>query len=389
MSNWKEQFLEWLELPRNRSRLIASVIGLFVLVGAVFFSTQIGNLFSLFGSRAGISPDDLTTQWQEVVDSGGEARLHGKLHTVDGGKWLYAMGGMDKKHSLVTGNDEVVMLNTVERIAIDAGTGKILEDALWEPVVSMNFGHAEFSVVQFDQFIYVIGGDIHVPPDNKEGHYPLLYSTIERLDPTADFPAWEVTALLSGVNFYPEVEVVDDEIHVIGGIYGDPFPPLPGMNAEDQRLDILNNGGANWTDLDLANKPVFGTTGIYVPIGHENTKITEGSPISGPLAFNVNAKALATQSNPDVAVASNNNKSLSFVATAYDQTLPSVVIPNEGDEFYLGERLTFTWDNLLGTNNSRGHEGQSIWYQNKNEDEWNFLAINMPSYPNGWIKTVI
>ena len=66
MPNWKEQFLEWIDLPRNRSRLIASVIGLFVLFGAVFFFGAIDNLLSLFGSKAGILPDDLTKPWEEA-----------------------------------------------------------------------------------------------------------------------------------------------------------------------------------------------------------------------------------------------------------------------------------------------------------------------------------
>lgn len=399
MSNWKEQFLEWLELPRNRSRLIASVIGLFVLFGAVFFSTQIGNLFSLFGSKAGISPEQLEITWEEVEGSGGEARMHGKLFAEESGRWLYALGGMEKQYDTIVGQYDITLLNTVERIAIDEKTGDILSGAVWEPMPSMNFGHAEFSVIQFGQYLYVIGGDIHIPPDNKEGYYPLLYSTIERLDLNAETPSWEVTALLSGVNFYTEAIVYNEKIQVVGGVYGNPFPPLPGMTAEKQRLDILDNHNDNWSSLRLADKPVFGNVGIYVPIGYEYSDIAEGSfpdPINAAsIAFNINVD---TSSTKPVVVDSKvtSNKSTNFVSVAQAQgadDLPTINIPTVGFEKEIGDLVTVVWGEpnfyplpALNTYNDTipyrvyipelGESSvQSIWIKRQNtQDDWKLVG---------------
>jgi hypothetical protein len=376
MSNWKEQFLEWLDIPRNRSRLIASVIGLFVLFGAVFFSTQIGNLLSLFGSKASILPADLDKEWQEVVDAGGEARAHGKLLSTNDG-WLYVIGGMDKRTNLVENRDEIVMLNTVERIAIDSQTGLIMDDAQWEQIPSMNFGHAEFGVAQVDQYIYVVAGDIHIPPE-KEGEVPLLYSTIERLDLSAD-PSewgWEVTALLSGVNFYPEVAVKDGKVHVVGGVYGDPFPPFPSMEAETQRQDILNNGDANFGNLDLGNKPVFGGSGkIYLPIGYENNQIGVVTPIVNHNDVTISPPAVNTLNGTNAEVGGIAPLSLAPVAYAAQELPPygEIVKPAAGDQYYMWDWVNIFWDTEYAG-------AESLWFQVKGESEstWHYIGLNAP-----------
>lgn len=376
--------MEWWDLPRNRSRLITFSIGLFVLVGAVFFSTQISNLFNLFGSRAGILPANLEETWEMVEATGGENRMHGNALEIDG--WLYVVGGMDVKTNVTTGEDDVVMLSSVQRISIDQQTGLVEEGAIWQSLPSMNFGHAEFGLVAHDGYLYVVGGDIHVPPE-VEGKVPLLYSTVERLELGNPDATWEVYALLSGVNFYPEVSVNTEGIHVVGGIYGNPFPPLPGMDADKQHDDILNNGGAAWNDLNLGNKPVLGSVGLYLPVGHANTPIATGTG-AHPQQPGLNTGEVSIIDTGGVIVVPP-PLVVSMSATSPSPPSPSSLIPpafaaggleftrpadGSNDIVYQHDIYQIKWDRSL-LHNIPGYPGGprtvGVWYQKEGMgDEW-------------------
>lgn len=363
MLSLKQKFLIWLQEPRNRSRFIAGTIGIFVLVGVVLFSSQIGNLLSLFGGRAAISDEDINRLWEQVELTGGEKRAHAKLITVekDGRAWLYVAGGIDVSWNYIDSRYQTTMVSSVQRIELDPQTGLAKTGIIaWENMPPMNFGHAEFGFVQSGDFLYVVSGDLHTPPE-VEGKVPLLYSTVERLkwsDPNAK---WEVFALLSGVNFYPEVQVVGTNIHVIGGIYGNPFPPFPNMKEDDQIKDMLDEGTGLWDELKLDEKPIIGETGIRLPYGvlYSNIKIgatptpTPVEPGPNPpgdiiiipttptitgLKTVMQRVATFIQSLPAVV------KYKDFVQRADAQSTLKVTSPAFGAELQAGEYYTIRWE---------------------------------------------
>ncbi|MDD5605954.1 MAG: Ig-like domain-containing protein [Patescibacteria group bacterium] len=291
MSNWREQFFEWLDVPRNRSRLIIFVVGLFVLFGAVFFSTQISNLFSLFGSRAGILPVDLDKTWEQVENTGGEKRAHAKLVQLEQGgqTWLYVIGGGDARYNYINGQTEWVASNSVQRIEVDNQTGLIQTKpgtnnfVDWKQVPDLNFGHMEFGVERVGNFLYVVAGDMHTPPEEPD-KIGLFYSTIERLDLTNIESGWKVYALLTGVNYYPEVISVGTDLHIMGGVYGYPFDLPVGVDG-DPLQSIVDWGSSQWQELNLSTKRVIGPGGsigsqLYLPGGTVGSTINQGTTVS-------------------------------------------------------------------------------------------------------------
>ncbi len=412
MLSLKQKFLIWLQEPRNRSRFIAGTVGVFVLVGVVLFSNQIGNLLSLFGSKAGISEGDLSKLWEQVELTGGEKRAHAKLITVqkDGKAWLYVAGGIDVQRNLIAERYQTIMVNSVQRIELDPQTGLVKSGVTtWENVPSTNFGHAEFGFVESGDYLYVVSGDLHTPPE-AEGKVPLLYSTVERLrwnDPEA---RWEVFALLSGVNFYPEVKVStsnNNRIHVVGGIYGNPFSPFPNMVAEDQAKDMLDEGSSLWDELDLIHKPVLGNVGISLPYGVLYSSVEHGAtptptPVDpGPVVTppddvitvptTPTTTGLKTVMNRTVAFI----KSVSALVGKYKTTVPQamaasgdpkIIGPGNGGKLQAGDYYNIQWEGQIPTFVPLGR----LYFRENSTAKWKIAGgpINLSSNNHRYIWKV-
>jgi hypothetical protein len=200
-------------------------------------------------------------------------------------RYLYVMGGVklqqtqDADHRLKT-----IVLDTVSRIEINPVNGKVVEGATWESNTTanswgkMNFGRLEFATLVSGDYLYVIGGDLNVPPEpaGQDVQVRLFYSTIERLNLTRPQEGWKPYAILSGVNFYPEATIVKngtvDEIHVVGGVYGNPFPPLkpddPSV-VEHYLDDMIDEAG------DATKWPIVKDLNV---IGSVNPYLTKAGP---------------------------------------------------------------------------------------------------------------
>ncbi len=208
-----EKIRDYLKKPGAMRQAFLVFIGVAVLAGVIIFSTQIQNLFNADDSKAD------TRTWAELTSvTGGKERPLGQLVKVMEGNtpYLYAVGGVD----IYGFGNQARLHNSVQKVALD-NNGLPLPGAVWQDVSPMHFGRAAFAVHQQDGFLYVIAGDMHIPGGLAANEYPLLYSTIERLNLNQPNSGWEVVSLLSGVNFYPEVtQTVDGKVHVIGGVYG-------------------------------------------------------------------------------------------------------------------------------------------------------------------------
>ncbi|MFA5967439.1 MAG: hypothetical protein WC805_02935 [Patescibacteria group bacterium] len=216
--------------PRQVTLFLVSVA---VLVTVVFFNQDIVNLFRwLRGSAAGEPNPFGNLAWADVPASN-FGRSNAKLIDVTdpaGNRYLYLIGGIETK--TVDGNKRLSLIKSVERIPLNQTTGAIDAGSVWEKNDTngtwgqMYAGHAEFGVVQSTdkRYLYVISGDIHIPnPLDFVNYSPLLFSTIEQLDLTNINLGWQPIALLTGVNFYPEVIQFNGRLHIIGGVYGNPF----------------------------------------------------------------------------------------------------------------------------------------------------------------------
>ncbi|MEA1909824.1 MAG: hypothetical protein U9M89_02280, partial [Patescibacteria group bacterium] len=203
---------------RQRALFIGGAIVLFL---AILFGSQVDNLLNLFGSRA----DEITDipVWALHKDGNSDVlmsreRSLGALVDVriDSGRYLYAIGGMDDDS----------MLDTVERLPLNPTLGTPEEDAQWETSAGgwgkMYSPRAAFKAFQYNDYLYVVSGDIHIPYDDEKYENPLLFSTIERLELGNNTADWEPVSVLAGVNFYPEILVDGNSLHIVGGVYGYP-----------------------------------------------------------------------------------------------------------------------------------------------------------------------
>ncbi|MFH0905596.1 MAG: hypothetical protein V1826_02640 [bacterium] len=223
MSDWREKFKAWLAIPRNRTRATIGLVSVAGVVIALFLIPQLDNLVNLSGSKASIA---WPSSWGKTVQlppvGSGYARERVALVAAtqpDANKkyWLYALGG-------ISNNGSGMPLADVFRLELDAD-GKVMTSSAWlwpgnGGVPAMKFGHVEPRTVIHGDYLYVIAGDAHVMPANPGISTAGIYSTIERLNLTDPSVGWEIYAVLSGVNFYPEVAVFNDKLQIVGGVYG-------------------------------------------------------------------------------------------------------------------------------------------------------------------------
>lgn len=366
MSLWNK-ITTYLSDTQNLRKVILIFIGIIFLGGVVLFNSDIQKLLHQpWPSRA--EGDGSELDWTTDTASLSMGRSNAKMIDVvdsSGTRWLYAIGGINKVLDDLDRPDwcpgpwcipqsdyRINLMKDVERIKLNE-VGAIDEnDGGWHTVASMNFGHAEFGLIEYDGYIYVISGDIHMPKieeDEQDDFSPLLYSTIERLaiddseineggiqsfiehDPpdgyvtvvtdgshdlfnddlitilqtenyngrykvtnvtptTFDISAswiegsetdtgrwvehqWEIRSLLSGVNFYPEVTVFQDKIHIVGGVFGNPFRSGQynrggGYSGKDPL--VIEDDLRDWDDFDLGNRPVIGPPIILPKSGGED-----------------------------------------------------------------------------------------------------------------------
>ena len=361
MSLW-DKITTYLSDMQNLRKVILIFIGMIFLGGIVLFNSDIQKLLQRPwpSSAAG---DGSELDWTTDTASLSMGRSNAKMIDVvdsSGTRWLYAIGGvnkvlddLDRDPRLPAPLDgyRINLMKSVERIKLD-DNGTIDEnDGGWHTVASMNFGHAEFGLIEQGGYIYVIAGDIHLTktnfdpeeydPDTPEAYdSPLLYSTIEKLDinnaeenkgnitafadggidlvtvtvvnhglseggiititgtfnyngshvisnvtaDTFDITAvwvetatgfwsenkWEIPALLSGVNFYPEVTEYQDKIHIVGGVFGNPFNSgvynmWGGYSGQDPL--VVKDDLTDWDTFGFDNKPVIGDAPISIPGG--------------------------------------------------------------------------------------------------------------------------
>ncbi len=87
--------------------------------------------------------------------------------------------------------------------------------------------------------------------------YPLPYSTVERLD--LQTGRWEPVARLLDLNYYPEIIVKDNELQVVGGVYGDIFNVQPtaaySFSWGDSSQTTGGTGGTGGTGAGVETEP--------------------------------------------------------------------------------------------------------------------------------------
>ncbi len=297
MIAYKELVSRIFDRSHLRRNLIVGV-GLLTLLAVVLFNPSIQNLLNKpFGSRAALDGDDFEKVWESVEREGGTKAAHSKMTILakDGRAWIYVAGGVQVGDNFVDGRKTTEVIKSVRRLEIDPVLGKPLTTN-WETLPDFNFGRMEFGFVEQGTYLYAIAGDMHYPPSGYDPatQSALIYSTIERIKiDTIGTPGakWEVFAKLSGVNYYPEVAATTNGIHVVGGVYGYPFPPLTadaGL-ADNMLDDVINqDGDTRWEDgigtggADVKDLPVIGKPGLTVPRGGINSPILTGGGITNP-----------------------------------------------------------------------------------------------------------
>ena len=284
-------------------RVILFLVGIAVLLAVVLFNQDIVNLFKWLrgGAAGGINPfGGLAEQSWEATPVTNFGRSNAKLIDVTlppgnpnaGKRYLYLIGGIETKLMGDPLQNRLSLIKSVERIQLDVTTGAILTGATWEKndaEVSwgqMYAGHAEFGVLRYGNYLYVISGDIHIP-DPRDPQFatdsPLLFSTIERLDLTNESAGWQPVALLTGVNFYPEIIQFNDRLHIIGGIYGNPFSKGYSWFAGDYEIKdpLLLTDDEHPVDLwkwddKYKNLPVIGDMPVALPNGGIGANVITG-----------------------------------------------------------------------------------------------------------------
>ena len=181
---------------QNLRRGVFISIAIIFLLVVVLFNSDIQNLLNRPGAGKAAGPVDSDLNWEDL-DNIETPRSNAKMIDVvqDGQRWLYLIGGTEtvwddgalNEWYQVTGGDRLSLVSTVERMRINPDGSPIVDEygvpsENWEEAPEMNFGHAEFGLIEYDNYIYVISGDIHAPVvEDENNEFPLLYSTIERL----------------------------------------------------------------------------------------------------------------------------------------------------------------------------------------------------------------
>jgi len=252
MSLW-DKLISYITNPQNRYKAILWFLGLLLLIAVVFFGKDIQNFFKSLQSRAA-GPPGTELNWENIEKDLDDSVAHTGLveANYDGYRYLFRIGGVHKNEN----GEGNYISPKVERLTLN-NEGAPVENQTWEShkAWEMNSGHAEFGAFQYDKYLYVVAGDIHLPAvEDPDEEVPLVFSTIERLDldkltdtPSGTDSYWEVIAKVSGVNFYPEVKIHNGEMHIIGGLFG-----LPQDTAESW-------GGVGTTPL-IENDPRWNTT---------------------------------------------------------------------------------------------------------------------------------
>jgi hypothetical protein len=277
--------INYLADRRHLRQVILGAVGLLILGAAVLFGSDIEKLLNPPKSSAAYAPPPGAEQAWQVSSGLNHSRSSAQLVDVtsNGKRYLYLIGGIEKRQDS-EGKQRISLVNSVERLPLGAD-GATLENAIWEsgPLDGwgkMNSGHAGFKAFQYGEYLYVVSGDIHVPNVNDTSiDNPLLFSTIERLKLSDPNPTWQVYGLLTGVNFYPEILLDSSQLHVVGGIYGNPFTGAS-RYSWGPYLDILDplsmsDDAAKW-DSVYKVKPRIGDVGVSLPDGPPGAVIRTG-----------------------------------------------------------------------------------------------------------------
>ncbi len=271
-----ERTSNYLQDKQNLRKVIFASAAIVFLLGVVLFSSDIQRLLNPPDpSAAEEAPTGSDNNWIDLPNINKDRSNAKMIDVYQGGeRWVYLIGGTEKiwddnaldKWYQPNGGYRLSLVPEVERIKIDTDGSPITEE-LWETTAPLNFGHAEFGLIEYDGYIYVISGDIHAPEvSDEDNEFPLLYSTIERLSLTDTSPTWEVVALISGLNFYPEVKIYDNQLHIVGGVYGNPFRGSTYSTWGNYGAkDPLVLGGDDWDSLK--DKPVIGDVPLIIGTG--------------------------------------------------------------------------------------------------------------------------
>ena len=300
------RIISYLKSPRNFRQVILIAVGLIVLGTAVLFSAEIEKLLNRPGaSRASGIPPESILAWQQLDPGLSHARSGAQLIEVNqsGSRYLYAIGGIEYS---VTGG-ALRLIDTVERKRL-SDTGE-LETGAWERVREMKSGHADFKAFQYNNYLYVVAGDIHMPNPNDSAIYnPLPFSTIERLDLNDPNSGWEVMAKLGGVNFFPEVTVKNGRLHIVGGVYGIPYSagrtnqygnytlkePILGLTDEINQWDSLYKNIP--TTIGTPGVSLIpGTVGDNIVAGGLGSVVTDPIVTTGTITFGAGSNGVQIQ----------------------------------------------------------------------------------------------
>ena len=305
--------INYLADRRHLRQVILGAVGLLILGAAVLFGSDIEKLLNPPQSSAAYTlPPGAELAWQVSSNSLNYSRSSAQLVDVtsNGKRYLYLIGGIDKRQDS-EGKQRVFLVDNVERLPLGPDGAPLSGNAIWESSPStgwgkMNSGHAGFKAFQYGQYLYVVSGDIHVPNvDDPSIDNPLLFSTIERLDLSDPNAAWQVYGLLTGVNFYPEILLDGNQLHVVGGIYGNPFTGASRYNWGPY-LDILDplsisDDAAKW-DSVYKTKTRIGDVGVSLPDGLPGAVIRTGlvaTVVEPDLSLSSSAGVQAQQVTPE------------------------------------------------------------------------------------------
>ncbi len=387
MTSLRNSLINWWHKPDSPRRVVLATLALVLLVLAVFFSNDIQNLFNRSASQAAISEEDLGRIWEAHRPDGGESVAHNKLTIVERQvagetkRWLYVAGGMRVAENVVEGRYQAFVSKEVRRLELDQ-TNNAIVGAAWETVPDMNFGHMEFGFVQAGDYLYVVAGDMHQPPTIANAT-PLLYSTIERIN-LANPTSWEVYSLLSGVNYYPEVAVEGANIHVVGGVYGNPFPAPPMPDAEGVATpidpgqfmqDLLNSGEpeTKWQTLGLVAKKVIGPA-LYLPKGSLNTPVVSGSSTGGgsdPGQSEGDGGTTGGTSGGTGQTGSGSVNSDSDVQIQQASHTIRLIQPNGGETKFVGRPTLIKWEVTPAGFNP--YTAVNVWWEVE-QNQWEYLG---------------